>query len=147
VELSQNVKLGPYVRTICLPEADEDLSTPGAVAHVAGWGKTSERDHRSTVLLHSAFQIQSNDLCDQTTEYYFNQSVTFCAGDGKGGNDTCHGDSGGSLVRRVLRKGSYRWVTVGLVSWGEECGERYKYGYYTRMEPFTDWIQTSTSSE
>jgi hypothetical protein len=82
VELNKTVTLGPHVRTVCLPETDENLSTPGAVASVAGWGRT-RKSIRSSVLRHSAYQIQSNDLCDQTTNYFFNQSVTFCAGSSK----------------------------------------------------------------
>ncbi|XP_031556151.1 CUB and sushi domain-containing protein 3-like isoform X2 [Actinia tenebrosa] len=140
VELDKGVKMGPNVRSICLPKANENLSSPGEIVSVAGWGYTTKGSH-SSVLLHSAFEIQNNKNCKDTTTYEFNKTVMFCAGHGKGGNDTCKGDSGGSTVREVLRDGRRRWVTVGLVSWGEGCGIKGKYGYYTRVEPFVDWIQ------
>ncbi|XP_031550168.1 sushi, von Willebrand factor type A, EGF and pentraxin domain-containing protein 1-like, partial [Actinia tenebrosa] len=146
IELNETVTLSPVVRTICIPDSNEKVSVPGTVARVAGWGRTT-KSIRSPVLRHSAYQIQNDDLCDQATDYFFNRSVTFCAGSGKGGNDTCQGDSGGSMVRQVLHKGAQRWVTVGLVSWGEGCGIQGKYGYYTRMEPFVPWIQKTIKPE
>jgi len=140
VKLNQTVHLSPYVRTVCLPMTNEDLAKPGAVGTLAGWGKTESGLHSST-LHHSTYMIQNNTFCDRATNYFFNSTVTFCAGDGKGKRDTCHGDSGGSMVRNVLVNGRRRWVTVGLVSWGEGCALKDKYGYYTRLQPFVDWIR------
>ncbi|KAK3730729.1 hypothetical protein QZH41_005007 [Actinostola sp. cb2023] len=45
------------------------------------------------------------------------------------------------MVRNVLVNGRRRWVTVGLVSWGEGCALKGKYGYYTRLQPFVYWIR------
>ena len=149
MQLRENVKLGPSVRTVCLPRKTESLLKPGKFGIVAGWGATQvlklgevplKRKANSKVLKHSAFTIQSDELCNKT-KFHFNPKVTFCAGDGKGGNDTCKGDSGGSFVREALRDGGYRWVSTGLVSWGEGCGLPNKYGYYTRVAPFVDWIE------
>ena len=148
----KGVKLGPFVRTVCLPKQNEKLLKPGNVGFVAGWGSTqvlqlgqdpSRANSRSKILLQSAFRVQNNTICDAKTGFHFNSNVTFCAGDGKGGNDTCKGDSGGSFVRIVLRDGKFRWVSGGLVSWGEGCGLEGKYGYYTRVAPFANWIQTT----
>jgi secreted trypsin-like serine protease len=143
IKLNQSVTFSPNVRTICLPEKGENLAKRGKMVSVAGWGRSRySRRLFSPVLRYSAFRIQSNSICERTTTYFFNKSVTFCSGDGKGGRDTCKGNSGGSLVRKVLmRNGVYRWVTVGLVSWGEGCGVKGKYGYNTRVESFIDWIQ------
>ncbi|XP_031574706.1 complement C2-like [Actinia tenebrosa] len=150
IQLREDIKLGPSVRTVCLPRKNESLLEPGHFGIVAGWGATQVLELRenpkkkkasSKVLRHSAFTIQTNELCDNKTKFYFNSEVTFCAGDGKGGNDTCKGDSGGSFVREALRDGVYRWVATGVVSWGEGCGLVGKYGYYTRVERFVDWIE------
>ena len=67
--------------------------------------------------------------------------MTFCAGDGKGGNDTCRGHGGGAFVREVKRGDDFRWVATGLVSWGEGCAQKDHYEYYTRVFSFIDWIK------
>ncbi|KAK2546853.1 Serine protease hepsin [Acropora cervicornis] len=38
----------------------------------------------------------------------------FCAGDGKGGSDSCKGDSGGAFVRKRKIGDKYRWVAAGI---------------------------------
>ncbi|XP_031566000.1 uncharacterized protein LOC116301129 isoform X2 [Actinia tenebrosa] len=150
IKLPDGLKLGPFVRPVCLPKQNEDLLQPGKVGIVAGWGTTqvlkigqgpSSSKKTSRALMHTALTIQSDSLCNQKTKFHFNSSVTFCAGDGKGGNDTCQGDSGGSFVREVLRDSEHRWVSVGLISWGEGCGLRDKYSYFTKVAPFVNWIR------
>lgn len=151
IKLQKEVKLGPFVRTVCLPKKGENLLPPGKHGYVSGWGATQvlQRGQKpqpnkvnSQVLRHSAFDVQRNVTCKDATKFFFNPNVTFCAGDGLGGNDTCQGDSGGSFVRESKQSdGKWRWVSAGLVSWGEGCGLKGKYGYYTRVEPFVDWIK------
>ncbi|XP_048587222.1 limulus clotting factor C-like isoform X2 [Nematostella vectensis] len=152
VKLRTRVKLGPSVRTICLPHKGEALLSPGKYGFVAGWGSTEKLDpgqlprgHKKTsrVLRHTAFTVQPDRICRDSTSYHFNANITFCAGEGKGGNDTCRGDSGGSFVREVRREGKYRWVSAGIVSWGEGCGIKGKYGFYTRVESYLSWINST----
>jgi len=153
IKLREKVKLGPFVQTLCLPEKDEgDLAIPTKYGFATGWGVTQalkpgehpEPENRySTRLQYSAYTIQSDQLCAKRAAIAINSTVTFCAGDGKGGNDTCHGDSGGAFVRERKRGEDYRWVATGLVSWGEGCAQKDRYGYYTRVYPFTDWIKNT----
>ena len=91
-----------------------------------GWGVTQAlkplqvpKEHKrySDRLKYSSFAIQSDQLCaNKSAEYFFNSTVTFCAGDGKGRNDTCKGDSGGAFVREAKRGDDFRWVATGLGS-------------------------------
>lgn len=152
VKLDKEVELGPFVRTLCIPEKDDgDLAIPKKFGIATGWGVTQalklgeipkEEKRYSARLQYSAFTIQSDELCaNKSGKYFFNSTVMFCAGDGKGGNDTCHGDSGGAFVREAKRGEDFRWVATGLVSWGVGCAQKDQYGYYTRMYPFTDWIK------
>lgn len=151
VKLKEHVELGKFVRTVCLPEKDKgDMATPAKYGYVSGWGATRalkpgedprEADRYSKVLKYSSFMIQTDHVCSNSTKYYFNSTVSFCAGDGKGGNDTCKGDSGGAFVLERKRETDYRWIISGLVSWGEGCAQKDHYGYYTRVYPYIDWIK------
>lgn len=147
VKLSQKVELGEFVRTACLPEKSEgDLAIPDKTGMVAGWGVTrplrygerGSRNDLSKVLRHATVTIQSDQLCINRSGIQFNSTTAFCAGDGKGGEDACKGDSGGAFVREI---GNSKWVVVGVVSWGNGCSQKDQYGYYTRIHPFLDWIK------
>ena len=153
VKLKEKVELSAFVRTVCLPDkAEGDLAKPTTYGSVCGWGATKalkpgdnpeSADRYSTVLKYDSYRIRKNQLCANATtgEAPFNSTVTFCAGDGKGGNDTCKGDSGGAFVRARKRGTDIRWIATGLVSWGEGCAQENHYGYYTRVYSFIDWIK------
>ena len=151
VKLKLKMEFGKFVRTVCLPTKDEkDLAIPEKYGIATGWGATkalkpeekpAEADRYSKFLQYSAYMIQRDQLCLNRSVLPFNSTVSFCAGDGKGGNDTCKGDSGGAFVREGKREDGYRWVAVGLVSWGNGCAQKDEYGYYTRVYPYIDWIK------
>ena len=60
----------------------------------------------------------------------------FCAGYLEANMDACSGDSGGPFVV------TYRDTAflLGVVSWGEQCAAKGKYGVYTRLGNFLSWI-------
>lgn len=61
----------------------------------------------------------------------------FCAGYLDTDMDACSGDSGGPFV--VHYRGT--WFLTGIVSWGEQCAAKGKYGVYTRLGNFLNWIR------
>lgn len=157
VKLNRKVKLGKYVSPVCLPEKDKDLAIPGKHGYVAGWGekqthmkqerkssgRQSRKKSRSRVTLHIALSILSKKVCINSTKQVFNSSLMFCAGEGeKSGQQPCRGDGGGPFLRDRYdsRSRRYRWTVTGLVSWGEGCGTKGRYNFFTRVEPYFDWI-------
>jgi secreted trypsin-like serine protease len=66
----------------------------------------------------------------------------FCAGEREGGKDACQGDSGGPLVTGSLNNEQL----IGVVSWGEGCARRLKYGIYTKVSAIGGWLTAFTNS-
>jgi secreted trypsin-like serine protease len=62
-----------------------------------------------------------------------------CAGFERGGADACQGFSGGPLA--ALTDDGCPFV-VGIVAWGEGCGEPGYYGVYTRLSYYKSWLQS-----
>lgn len=73
----------------------------------------------------SSFDIPSNLLF----LYEFRHIQIFCL--------LFQGDSGGPLMLQV--KG--RWVQIGVVSFGNKCGEPGYPGVYTRVTHYFNWLQ------
>ena len=76
VKLDKEVELGPFVRTLCIPDKDKgDLAIVKKYGIATGWGvaqavktltspqRTQEHKRYSDRLQYSAFIIQSEQLC------------------------------------------------------------------------------------
>ncbi|WP_157863231.1 serine protease [Bradyrhizobium tropiciagri] len=117
------------------------ISTPlpaGDDVVVTGWGRTTETGQLSEILQEVTVQLIDNETCNKN-ESYGGKVTTgmLCAGRaGEGKRDSCSGDSGGPLV---LGGGSNKTL-VGVVSWGTGCARALKYGVYTRVGVYRDWI-------
>lgn len=130
-------------RPIPLASETEPL-TNGQLLEVTGWGATSDGGAATTRLQKVAVPFVTNDTCNKSGSY--NSTITprmICAGSRSGGVDACQGDSGGPLVNR---QGSGP-VLVGVVSFGEGCARKLKYGVYTRVSQFRTWIDRIVGAE
>src|SRR5262249_38683933 len=104
---------------------------------VTGWGRTYEGGATSSDLMKATVPYVDSAVCNEPSAY--NGSILpgmMCAGLHEGGVDACQGDRGGPLV---FRHADGR-LLVGVVSWGEGCARRLKYGIYTRVTTYRDWI-------
>ena len=103
-------------------------------------GPVDPSDVRTSRLMQVALPLVGEEAC---REAYPGEPVdgrTLCAGLEKGGKDSCQGDSGGPLV---VRDGG-EWVQVGVVSWGAGCAKPGRYGVYTNVGAFAEWVDETT---
>jgi secreted trypsin-like serine protease len=130
------LKFRPAGQAIPLANPGQKLH-PCEVLEVTGWGRTTEGGTKSDKLQKAILPYIDNATCNEPNSY--DGAVLpgmMCAGLHGGGVDACQGDSGGPLVLR----GPDGPVLVGVVSWGEGCARKLKYGIYTRISPHRDWI-------
>jgi secreted trypsin-like serine protease len=115
-----------------------DLTAPGVMATVSGWGLTVEGGTALSDQLLSV-QVPIQPLSAANTAY--NMTITedqLAAGTATGGKDSCQGDSGGPLV--VTANGEP--ALAGIVSWGDGCGRANVPGLYARITSFARWMDT-----
>lgn len=110
---------------------------------ITGWGKTSMSASAGTRILQGvSVPYVTREVCNGPASY--DGAVTgnmICAGLQEGGLDACQGDSGGPASAEV----GGRRVLVGIVSWGQGCALRDKYGILTRVASFASWAAEKTS--
>ena len=110
---------------------------------ITGWGRTSMSASAGTRILQGvSVPYVTRDVCNGPASY--DGAITdqmICAGLQEGGLDACQGDSGGPATADV----GGRRVLVGIVSWGQGCALRDKYGIFTRVASFASWAAEKTS--
>lgn len=92
----------------------------------------------SEQLLQVDIPLVSRERCARAYDASAITEATVCAGTDDGGKDSCQGDSGGPLFVRDRFK---QPVQAGVVSWGSGCAQPGKYGIYTSIGYFEDWIR------
>lgn len=116
---------------------------PGMDATVYGFGNLrSNQSNYMKDLNKVVVPIVSNDVAN-TPESYDGEidDSMLAAGYAGGGKDSCQGDSGGPMV---VFDHSNNPVQIGVVSWGEGCAARNKYGIYSRVSKAFEWIKETT---
>ncbi|XP_042565422.1 tissue-type plasminogen activator-like [Clupea harengus] len=146
-------------RTVCLPRAHTTLP-PGSFCTIAGYG----RDHTlfyTKYLREGQVRLRPQATCvKEAPEPSMVTENMFCAASPDWATDACQlsvffsspplspslppclvlslpqGDSGGPLVCEV----DGRMFLFGIISYGENCAERGKPGFYTRVTNYNKWI-------
>jgi trypsin len=121
-----------------IPLVNSKLEIPaGQPLEVTGWGATSEGGDLAIRLLKASVPYVDNATCNAPEAYNGRiKAGMLCAGYHGGGTDSCQGDSGGPLVWKTANGP----VLAGVVSFGEGCARKLKYGIYTRVANYADWI-------
>ena len=132
---------------VCLPSSQSPAPAVNSVASVTGFGTTDENsEDPSSRLLTVDINIISNNDCKTKNNIYSSKVVDsmICGGSAQGGKDACKRDSGGPLVQETGAGGGRR--LIGVVSWGQGCGQARYPGVYTRVSSFTAWIDQNIVS-
>uniref|UniRef100_A0A8C6YQE9 Transmembrane serine protease 5 n=1 Tax=Nothoprocta perdicaria TaxID=30464 RepID=A0A8C6YQE9_NOTPE len=109
----------------------------GSYCWVSGWGYTSPQQGKlwcppqiTETLKEALVPLIGTTLCNSSCMYAGELTARMlCAGYPHGQIDACQGDSGGPLV---CQDGP-TWRLVGIVSWGQGCGEPNHPGVYTNV--------------
>ena len=127
-------------------QLEANFGFPGSCAVVTGWGGTEARGRAAVRSLPDRLRavdlpIVDNAVCAESYPGAIAEGRV-CAGYEQGTMDSCQGDSGGPLV---VPGGPTGWTQIGVVSWGEGCARPKRYGVYTRVSHYIDWILQQTS--
>lgn len=149
VELAEEIdfektKLAPV--SLATPDFErEGNQEPGMDSTVYGYGNLGQGQSNSKKELNKVIvPVVSNDEANRTESYNGKIDATMiAAGYAEGGKDSCQGDSGGPLV---VFDQQNEPVLIGVVSWGEGCAKKNKYGIYSRVSSGYNWIQETTGN-
>lgn len=136
IKLDGVSKLTPIA--LATPELTEIIPVAPRVT-AFGWGVTEMNSRDLPAILQTVnVTFRDDERCQQIyreNESYWDHFV--CAGEETGGRDSCQGDSGGPLIKQL----NGEQALVGIVSWGEGCALRNKFGVYTEVSAYLDWIE------
>ncbi|CAI5784511.1 complement factor I [Podarcis lilfordi] len=121
---------------VCVPWS-KYMFKGGHQCKVSGWGLNEEFSRQFGLKWGYIY------LMENCSEIYGNRYFEGmeCAGTHDGSVDSCKGDSGGPLVCFDSNNVGYVW---GVVSWGENCGEKGHPGVYTKVAHYFNWIGRHT---
>nr|XP_057908092.1 uncharacterized protein LOC131104668 [Doryrhamphus excisus] len=138
LKLATPIKFTRYMLPACLPESDfaEKVLMKQPHGMVSGFGRTGEDEDASTTMQRLSVPYVARHICQESTDFHISTRM-FCAGYDTEAKDACRGDSGGPHVTKYK---STTFIT-GIVSWGEGCARKGKYGIYTQVSKFVGWIR------
>ncbi|KAL1766252.1 coagulation factor IX [Sigmodon hispidus] len=140
LELDEPLILNSYVTPICVANREyTNIFLRFGSGYVSGWGKVFNRGRQTSILQYLRVPLVDRATCLRSTSYTIYNNM-FCAGYREGGKDSCEGDSGGPHVTEV--EGTN--FLTGIISWGEECAIKGKYGIYTKVSRYVNWIKEKT---
>ncbi len=121
--------------------ADTSGPTPGTALQVFGFGARSFGGPLSSTLqLGNVLDLVGTaGACGGYGQWY-HDVTQLCAGLASGGVDSCQGDSGGPLTATTTNGPN----VVGVVSFGNKCGDPGYPGVYTRVSRYAPWVTGQT---
>uniref|UniRef100_A0A8C5DB33 coagulation factor Xa n=1 Tax=Gouania willdenowi TaxID=441366 RepID=A0A8C5DB33_GOUWI len=138
IKLREPIKFSRFILPACLPEPDfaEKVLMKQPDGTVSGFGRLGEGRQPSTILQRLSLPYVDRHTCRESTKLRISARM-FCAGYDTIDKDACQGDSGGPHVTRYRNT----YFVTGIVSWGEGCARKGKYGVYTQVSKYINWIR------
>lgn len=138
LRLIRDIQYSDFIQPICLPLVDFKNSAAGDVTFVTGFGRTL-KGNRSDIKQKLGIKVYDQERCQAkfATKKADITPKQLCAG-GDFARDSCHGDSGGPLMKLYKV-----WTLEGVVSYGNRCGLEDWPGVYTRVPAYMQWIRSS----
>lgn len=142
IKLSNPIKFTKFIIPACLPEREfaERVLMLQEDGLVSGFGRVREGGLQSTILQKLTVPYVDRAKCIESSKFKISNRM-FCAGYDQEERDACQGDSGGPHVTRYKST----WFVTGVVSWGEGCARKGKYGIYTQVSKYITWIHNAMS--
>lgn len=138
IYLKSPIDFSTTVRPVCVgPKAfTEYLVRQTSPATVSGWGRLRFLGLTAETLQKVEVPFMDQTECKRSSSARVTPFM-FCAGYYQEAKDACQGDSGGPHTNTIHDT----WFLTGIVSWGEECAKKGKYGIYTRVSLYYRWIK------
>ncbi|KAI9554650.1 hypothetical protein GHT06_019923 [Daphnia sinensis] len=129
------------ISPVCLPSIGTRDRYSDKTAAIIGWGSLAYEGHPQPKVLQEAMvKVTPNSVCKENYKkagFQIADGSMICAA--APGRDACRGDSGGPLIVQVAP--NYRWIQVGIVSFGIGCAREEYPGVFTRVSAFRFWIR------
>ncbi|XP_063371926.1 venom protease-like isoform X1 [Cydia amplana] len=145
LELATDVDFSNTIRPACLWQRHDFDSYTKALA--TGWGVIDVNTKETSKELQKvSISLLDNAYCDQLLANSRNRNwqgfspSQMCAGELRGGRDTCQGDSGAPL-QVASRDNQCIFHVVGVTSFGAQCARSGRPAIYTRVASYLDWIE------
>uniref|UniRef100_A0A452ICI3 Peptidase S1 domain-containing protein n=1 Tax=Gopherus agassizii TaxID=38772 RepID=A0A452ICI3_9SAUR len=145
LQLTEPVQYTNEILPICLPGPSHSFPD-NHMCWVTGWGRIDSEVSLPPPKTLQEVQVQLIDTAACNALYNIDPAMNIgrdpvkpdmiCASYAEGQRDSCQGDSGGPLA--CDHNGT--WFLMGIVSWGEGCGQPNRPGVYVRMVAYGEWI-------
>uniref|UniRef100_A0A081DUB0 coagulation factor Xa n=1 Tax=Echis coloratus TaxID=64175 RepID=A0A081DUB0_ECHCO len=138
IQLKTPIRFSENVIPACLPTADfaNQVLMKQDLGIVSGFGRIQERGRTSNTLKVVKLPYVDRHVCKLSSNFPITENM-FCAGYHTLPQDACQGDSGGPHITAY----SDTYFITGIISWGEGCAQKGKYGVYTKVSKFIPWIK------
>ncbi|XP_026547286.1 venom prothrombin activator notecarin-D1 [Notechis scutatus] len=138
IRMKTPIQFSENVVPACLPTADfaNEVLMKQDSGIVSGFGRIRFKEPTSNTLKVITVPYVDRHTCMLSSDFRITQNM-FCAGYDTLPQDACQGDSGGPHIT------AYRdtHFITGIISWGEGCARKGKYGVYTKVSRFIPWIK------